>query len=133
MATSRLRRSCYLALLVPFLLTAVQEQAQNTISAPPHRDSLLLPEANRPPDKNDQLLMKQKKQGARNFDVANALRRKQIDADSVKLLILANDLKKKVDALGDGPIPPQLLREAIVIELLARNVQSRMALAVGSD
>jgi hypothetical protein len=125
-----IRRSLPLLLLI---LLATHEQAQNTISAPPHRDTLLLPEANRPPDKNDQIRMNQQKQGKHNFDAANALRRKQIDEDSVKLLILANDLKTKVDALGDGPIPAQLLREATVIELLARNVQSRMALTVGSN
>ena len=120
-------------LLLLLLLLAVQEQAQNTISAPPHRDTLLLPEANRPPDKNDQLLMNQNGQGAHNFDAANALRRKQIGEDSVKLLLLADDLKRKVDALGNQPIPLELLREAAVIELLARDVHTRMTVMVGSD
>ncbi|HWT65032.1 MAG TPA: hypothetical protein VN151_02875 [Terracidiphilus sp.] len=121
------------SLLVLLLMPAVQERAQNSISAPPPRTGLLLPEANRPPDKNDQMLMKQKGQGARNFDALNTLRRKQINDDSVKLLILANDLKKKVDALGSQPVPPELLREAAVIELLARDVQTRMTVMVGSD
>ena len=125
----RIGRTLLLLLLVP----VVHEQAQNSIQTPPHRDSLLLPEANRLPDKNDQLLMKQKGQRARSFDAVNALRRKQIGDDSVKLLILANDLKKKVDALGNQPVPAELLREAAVIELLARDVQTRMTVMVGSD
>jgi len=101
------------------------------ISAPPRPTSILLPEANRPPDANDQMKMKDALQRAQNFDAANALRQKQIDDESTKLLILANDLKQQMDKLGNRPVSDRLLREAEVIELLAHDVQTKMTMTVG--
>jgi hypothetical protein len=100
------------------------------ISAPPRPSSILLPEANHLPDANDKMLMNQAHQKKQNFDVANALREKQINDESVKLLILAKDLKAQMDKLGDNPVPNKLLREAEVIELLAHDVQTKMTLTV---
>lgn len=95
--------------------------------------SVLSPAANRPPDANEQMLMRQRNQRRQNFDAANALRLRQIDDDTRKLLILAADLKRKLDAVGDSPVPPQLAREAEVVELLARDVQTRMKMTIGSE
>lgn len=108
-----------------FLLTG-----QNAISAPPRPSSILLPEANRLPDANAVMKMNQAHQKKENFDAVNALREKQINDESAKLLILASDLKAQMDKLGDKPVPNRLLREAEVIELLAHDVQTKMTLTV---
>jgi hypothetical protein len=110
--------------------SSVALKGQNTISAPPHPNSLILPEANRPPDANEQMRMNQSQQKKENFDAANALREQQINDETVKLLILAKDLKAQMDKLGDKPLPNRLLREAEVIELLAHDVQTKMTLTV---
>jgi hypothetical protein len=103
---------------------------QNTISAPPHPNTILLPEANRPPDANEQMKMRETKQKKVNFDAANALREEQINDETAKLLILAKDLKAQMDKLGEAPLPARLVREAEVIELLAHDVQTKMTLTV---
>jgi hypothetical protein len=82
------------------------------------------------PDANDKMLMNQAHQRSENFDAANALRERQINDESLKLLILARDLKAQMDKLGDKPVPNRLLREAEVIELLAHDVQTKMTLTV---
>jgi hypothetical protein len=91
----------------------------------------LPPEANRLPDANDQMRMNQQQVTRKNFDAMNAMREQQISDDTVKLLILAKDLKSQMDKLGDNPLPGRLVREAEVIELLARDVQKKMTLTVG--
>lgn len=70
-------------------------------------------------------------QRGQDFDAANALRQKQIGDESTKLLILANDLKQKMDKLGNRPVSDRLLREAEVIELLAHDVHTKMTMTVG--
>ena len=64
-------------------------------------------------------------------EALNALRQRQIAEETVKLLILARDLKSQMDKLGEQPMPALLLREAEVIEILARDVQAKMTLTVG--
>lgn len=98
---------------------------------PPH--PILLPQANRLPDVNDQMVMREALHARQNFDAANELRHRQIGDDAAKLLILARDFKAKMDALGDNPVPEQLKREATVIELLAHDVHARMILTVHGD
>ena len=121
-----------LALAVPLAVSiaVIPAPAQNSISAPPRRTTLLMPEANRLPDANDRMKLNSARQQKENFDTANALRQKQIDDETVKLLILAKDLKEQMDKLGDQPLPPKLVREAEVIELLAHDVQTKMTLTV---
>lgn len=101
------------------------------ISAPPRPTSIILPEANRVPDANDRMKMNEAFQRGQDFDAANALRQKQIGDESTKLLILANDLKQKMDKLGNRPVSDRLLREAEVIELLAHDVHTKMTMTVG--
>jgi hypothetical protein len=123
---------CYVVTAAVLLIcsSSMIATGQNSISAPPHPHTVLLPEANRPPDKNEQMKMNQAQQKKENFDAANALREKQIDDETVKLLILAKDLKLQMDKLGDNPLPNKLVREAEVIELLAHDVQTKMTLTV---
>ncbi len=69
----------------------------------------------------------------KKFDVANAERKRIIDDEANKLLILATDLKAKADNLGSGPLTPAMVREAEVIEILANDVKEKMKLTVSAD
>lgn len=68
-----------------------------------------------------------------DFDKVNAKRIQLIDDEAVKLLILARDLKAKMDKLGQGPLPPEMDREMEVIAILAHDVQEKMKLTVGGS
>ena len=98
-------------------------------SVVPH--PIIIPQANRIPDANDQMQMSEQRAKQKNFDAANAQRAQAINDDATKLLILARDLNAEIDKLGDKPLPDKLLREAEVIELLAHDVQNKMTLTVG--
>lgn len=127
------RISHLLSVAAPALLLCLSPaviHGQNGLSAPPRPNSILLPEANRTPDANAVMEMQEARQKKQNFDAANALRQKKIDDETIKLVYLAKDLKDQMDQLGDKPVPEQLLREAEVIELLARDVQIKMILTV---
>jgi len=115
-----------LALLVAGLCGGLTLLAQN----PNPRQTLLQPEANRPPDANQLMQMDQAHQRKSNFDAANALRQHQIDDETTKLLVLAHDLKLQMETLGDRPVSDRLLREAEIIEALARDVQKKMTLTI---
>lgn len=69
----------------------------------------------------------------RNFEAANEARKRAMDDEANKLLILAKDLKAKADNLGSGPLPPTLMREAEVIEILANDLKEKMKLTVNTD
>lgn len=88
---------------------------------------------NQPPDAIAQLNLRRQRSSQRNFDVANALRQRQIADETEKLLILARDLTLQVDAANADQLPPRLLREIEVIEILARDVQRKMTLTIGMD
>lgn len=127
-------RPCSVAFLCIALLSMQRAPAQSN-TAPGgvlRTDKIDLPTPiNQPPDANAQLVARQHLKGQKKFDAANALRQRQIVDESVKLLTLAQDLKSQMDKAGDQPLPALLLREAEVIEILARDVQARMTLTVG--
>ena len=101
------------------------------ISAPPRPHSILLPEANRLPDANDQMIMQANQKKKQSFDAANAERKRRIDDESLKLLLLTQDLKARMDKIGKSPVPKEMMREAETIEILAHDVQEKMKLTVG--
>lgn len=105
-------------------------QTANTIPKP---QSYILPAANRPPDANDRMIMQESQLRRQDFDKVNAKRIQLIDDEAVKLLILARDLKAKMDKLGQGPLPPEMDREMEVIAILAHDVQEKMKLTVGGS
>jgi len=94
---------------------------------------IILPEANRPLDANDQIKLHEQKSKKRNFDAANAERKRELDDASTKLLILAKDLKQQADQMETSPLTRKALREAEVIEMLARDVKEKMKLSVGGS
>lgn len=102
-----------------------------SISIPPRPPTIILPEANRPPDANDQMIMQENQLRKQNFDAANTERKRQIDLESLKLLILTRDLKARMDKIGKSPLPVEMMREAEMIEILAHDVQEKMKLTVG--
>ncbi len=69
----------------------------------------------------------------KNFDAANAERKRVLDDETNKLLILARDLKAKTDDMGNAPLTPMMAREAEVIQFLANDVKEKMKLTVNSD
>lgn len=77
--------------------------------------------------------MRERNARKENFEAANAMRKRLLDDEALKLLILAQDLKAKTDKLGSGPLPPLVEKEASLIEFLAKDVKEKMKLTVGTD
>ncbi len=102
-----------------------------SISVPPRPQTIILPEANRPPDANDRMIMQENQLRKQNFDAANTERMRQIDVESLKLLVLTKDLKARMDKIGKSPLPAEMMREAEMIEILAHDVEEKMKLTVG--
>jgi len=107
--------------------------AQQHIDAPPHPHSIILPEANRPPDANDQLRMRDQLTRKRSYEAANLERKRQIDEDSAKLLKLALHLKAEMERSTGNELSAVTIIEAEEIERLAHNVKEKMKLTVGAN
>jgi len=128
---SRWARTCLCLIALPVFAAATL--GSQSISAPPRpSNSILLPEANRPPDANAQMEMRERKAKQQNFEAANAERRRQIVQDSVRLLKLAASLKAEVDATGKDTVSPAAMVKAAEIERLAHIVKEKMKLTVGA-
>ena len=88
---------------------------------------------NRTLDSHELNELEQRNAKRRNLDAANAERKRVIDDETIKLLILARDLKAKTDNLGNGLLTPTMVRAAEVIEMLANDVKEKMKLIVSAD
>jgi len=106
---------------------SAQQSAQPTRIPKP----IILPEANRPPDANDQMEMHQRQAKQKDFAAANAERRKQISLDSAKMLELASELKTDVNLAKDGDLSVDALKRIEAIELLAHDLKEKMKLMAG--
>lgn len=113
------------------LVTGAAGPAQNSAAVDPNKP-YLIPEANRLPDKNDQMQMSEEKTKVQNFEAANAERKKQIAEDSTKLLTLAMSLKAEVDKTDKDTLSLNVIRKADEIEKLAHIVKEKMKLTVGA-
>jgi hypothetical protein len=91
----------------------------------------LLPQANRLPDANDQMLMREQQSGEQDFENANTERHKLLTAESSELLALAANLKTEMDKTSKDALSLQVIRDADQIEKLARDVKAKMKLAIG--
>jgi hypothetical protein len=108
--------------------------SQTPLSNPvPRPTGITLPAANRAPDANDQMEMREQQTKKQNFAAANAERKKQIADDSAKLLKLAADLKAEVDRTGKDTLSLSVIRKADEIERLAHIVKEKMKLTVGGS
>jgi hypothetical protein len=88
---------------------------------------------NRTLDSHELNALAEKNTRKKNYEAANVERKRVIDDETNKLLILARDLKLKTDNLGGGPLTPTMVREAEVIELLANDVKEKMKLTINAD
>lgn len=69
----------------------------------------------------------------KNYAVANATRKKYIDDETNNMLILARDLKAKIDVLGTDRPTAVMQKEAAMIEFLAKDIKEKMKLTVNPD
>jgi len=69
----------------------------------------------------------------KDFRVANAKRKLYIDDETNKMLILARDLKAKIDGLGSDRPTAMMQKEAAMIEFLAKDIKEKMKLTVNPD
>jgi hypothetical protein len=108
-------------------------QTPTLLNPQPKSTSIISPEANRPPDKNQQMEMREQQLKKKNFDAANAERKRQINDDSALLLKLANELKVEMAKTPEDMLSVSELRKIEDIERLAHNVQQKMKLTVGAN
>jgi flagellar motor switch/type III secretory pathway protein FliN len=116
---------CILAAVVLFIPCGVSQQPPG-----PQRQSILMPEANRPPDANQQMKMREQQVKKANYDAANAERQRQITEDSEKLLKLTTELKAEIGSTSKDILSISVIRKAEEIERLAHNIQAKMKLTV---
>jgi hypothetical protein len=91
------------------------------------------PSVTRIPDANAQNEINGKDAKDKDFEAANAERKKQIADDSEKLLKLATDLKSEVDKTSKDTLSLNVIRKADAIEKLAHDVKEKMKLSVGGS
>jgi len=103
------------------------------MSQPPSRPPkpVVSPEANRPPDANDQMIMREKNAQRRNFDAANAERLREVEQVAQMLETMAIALKAEVDKSEE--VSQNTIRKAETIEKLAHIVKERMTLTVAPN
>ena len=109
-----------------------QAVPQAQVSQPAPKHTLLDPVANRTPDANDIMLLREQQAKRKNFDAANLERKRQLNADSALLLKLVNELNREIGKTTNQPISLELMRKIEDIERLAHNVQQKMKLTVGA-
>jgi hypothetical protein len=110
---------------------SVQGASQTQVQSPDK--PLLMPDANRPPDANQQMAMHDQQAKSKNVDAANIERKRQISDDSARLLKLASDLKAEVDKTSKDTLSLGVIRKAEEIEKLAHNVKEKMKLSMGAN
>lgn len=114
-----------------FTLLTLGGAAQMTQAPSRPPSPLIVPAANPMPDRNDQMAMRERMMGTRNFDLANAERLRQMMIASNMLETLAMALKAETDK--PGPVAQDEIRKAADIERLARMVKERMKLTIGPN
>ena len=117
---------CMVLALIALAPSAIDGMGQNSY---PH----LPPELNRIPDSNQAADINSQQAKKDNIEAANAERKKQIGADSAKLLKLATELKAEVDKTNKDTLSIGVIRKADEIEKLAHSVKEKMQLTVGAS
>jgi len=120
--------------LSPLAARPQSSNSQTPLTNPPPRPaSVLLPAANRFPDANDQMEMRDQQSKSQNFAKANAERKKQIADDTTRLLKMAADLKEEVEKTSKDTLSLSVIRKADEIERLAHSVKEKMKLSAGGS
>ncbi len=112
------------------LMAALAAFSQSTPEVPKAPKPVLRPEANRLPDANEQMKLREGQKRKANFDAANSARLRQMSQDSDRLLTMAMALKAEVDQTHGDALSANALRKAEVIETLARGVKEKMKLTI---
>jgi len=119
--------------MVLFALPAtLRAQSTPTPSQPNPNRSVLRPEANRLPDANDIMQMREEKVTKAKFEAANIERKRQIDSDSVLLLKLTTEVKAELDKDPANASSPDLMKKLEEIQSLAHAVQVKMKLTMNA-
>lgn len=109
-----------------------QPYGQQQGSGDPNK-SLIVPDANRPPDANAQMAMREQQAKKANFAAVNTERKRQITDDSAKLLKLASDLKAEIDKTSKDELSLGVIRKADEIQRLAHDVKEKMKLTMNAN
>jgi hypothetical protein len=110
-------------------LLAIAQQAPPGSPGDPYQ----LPQANRLPDKNQQMQTNQRQVKPAGYEAANTEGTKQIADDAAKLLELAKELKAAVDKTDKDMLSVNVIRKAESIEKLAKGVKEKMKQTVGES
>lgn len=110
------------------LLSFAQTTTSQLPNPAPHPP--LLEGANRLPDANEQMTMREKKSGRQRFDAANAERLRQMTEATEMLETMAIALKAEVDKSDSGQLSENAVHKAETIEKLAQIIKERMKLTV---
>ncbi len=131
----RLHRARTCACLILIAIAGMAGAGQQTGSPLPPRTPhpILLPEANRLPDANDVMRMREQKIKLQHFEAANIERKRQIAEDSANLIKLAAELKAEIDKNTGDTFSLLMMRQTDEIERLAHNVKEKMKLTVGTN
>ena len=121
------------AVILGVVLTATTGPSQTASVPAKVPKPILIPEANRLPDANDQMAMRERKQRKVNFEAANTERLRQLTEESGMLLTMAMALKAEVDNTKSDKLSDNALHKADVIEKLARDVKDKMKLTVAPN
>lgn len=85
------------------------------------------------PDQSQADAINGQQTGVQSFEAANAERKKQISAESVKLLKLATELKAEVDKTDKDTLSVGVVHKADEIEKLAHSLKEKMQLTVRAN
>ena len=117
-----------------------QQAATPTVATPPDRNATPQPAPKASPAQGSNQASGVKDQAAKDQDAkkqdpeaANAERKKQINADSAKLLKLATELKAEVDKTNKDTLSLGVIRKADEIEKLAHSVKEKEQVKTGAS
>ena len=100
-----------------------------TASAPIQQTGSYIPSAvNRMPDANDRDKMQQQQTNENLIEAANALRKKEISAESEKLLKMAADLKEELDKNDKDTLSISTIHKIDAIEKVVHDMKNKMKL-----
>ena len=120
-------------LVATLAVTYAQAPSSQNPGTPTYNKPILSPEANRLPDKNEQMALHEQQGKKANFEAANLERKHQIADDSARLLKLASDLKTEVDKTSKDTLSLGVIRKADEIEKLAHTVKEIMKLTMNGN
>lgn len=128
------RRSLAIAILASLAPFTAAQKVTNATEQPPglRSDRIGIPSpVNQPPDAVSQTAMRGQTPKAKNLVAINLERRKQIAADTTRLIKLAEDLKADLESASNDALSMALVNKAAEIEKLAHEVKEKMKLTLG--